>query len=209
METAPTLREQLVRYGNRTYFARADLVAVGECGCATIDRMQIMQLRSEHAFDVACLHVAGQPGSFLSGLGPDVLSVLYRGLPESPLGYGFVAIESRAKVVSDCRCQFPIPPLEPPPILGFVSATSSVGQLFVEMARRRLGQFLPPLFACFARRPALILGCLQTLFYPFLAGGAQGERAGARAELLAIMVAPAQRGGGIGTALLEASQKRL
>lgn len=154
--------------------------------------MQIIPLQPLHAPDTARLHIAGQPGAFLTSLGPAVLAVFYSSLPRSPYGYGFTATEREQ-------------------ILGFVSATTSVGQLFVELGTRRIGRFLPPLLARFARQPKLMLRSIETLFYPMVAAR-QDAREGSHhiddtcstAELLSIMVEPDARGKGVGTLLMDA-----
>src|SRR4051794_17725984 len=53
------------------------------------DYMTLVKLSSRHAEDAARLHIAGQPGTFLTSLGPDVLTILYRALPESATGFGY------------------------------------------------------------------------------------------------------------------------
>ncbi len=145
----------------------------------------ITQLTPAHAGDAARLHILGQPGTFLTALGSGVLTVLYRTLSVSPVSFGYAVTGADGQV------------------LGFAAVTTSTGRLFVEMGTRRLGQLLPPLLACFARRPFLILRSAQTLFYPLLAGDA-AESHGPHAELLAIMAEPAVRSRGIGAALLAA-----
>lgn len=148
----------------------------------------IVPLTSAHANDAARLHIAGQPGTFLTALGPAVLTVLYHTLPQSPVGFGFAAVDETA----------------PGRVLGFVSATSSVGKLFVEMGTRRLGQFLPPLLAQLVRRPSLLIRCAQTLAYPLLVHPTAEAEPVKSAELLSIMVESSARGSGIGTELLRA-----
>ncbi|MBV7336810.1 GNAT family N-acetyltransferase [Chloroflexi bacterium TSY] len=146
----------------------------------------ITNLSVHHASTAAQLHIAGQPGTFLTRLGPDVLTVLYQVLPQSTLGFGFAATG---------RCH---------EIQGFVSATTSVGHLFTQLGTRYLGQFLPPLFNRFVRQPTLLFQSIQTVFYPFLARDHHTTRAQSSAELLSIMVEPSRRGQGIGTTLLQA-----
>jgi ribosomal protein S18 acetylase RimI-like enzyme len=145
--------------------------------------MQIVPLTPDHAATAARLHAAGQPGTFLTSLGPGVLTALYRGLPTSAAGFGFAAAAAGA------------PQTDAP--VGFVAATTSVGSLFVQMGPR----LLPPLLAQLARKPRLIARCVQTAAYPFLV---REQDAAATAELLAIMVDPARRSQGIGAALLAA-----
>jgi ribosomal protein S18 acetylase RimI-like enzyme len=152
--------------------------------------IEIVPLAPTHAAGAARLHIAGQPGTFLSSLGPEVLTVLYGALPALPVGFGFAAIDTTD---SDAFC-------------GFVSATTSVARLFLELGTRRINRFLPPLAARLAREPRLILRTVQTVAYPFLAsdGHATGSAAGISAELLSIMVEPQLRSQGTGARLLAA-----
>jgi ribosomal protein S18 acetylase RimI-like enzyme len=145
-----------------------------------------VRLAPEHAVDAARLHILGQPGAFLTSLGVDVLTVLYRTLPQSPAGFGFAAVD----------------PARPQRLLGFVSATTSVGALFFEMGTRRLPAFLPPLLRRFAVDPGLAVRAAQTVIYPFLHATPPGETP--PAELLSIMVEPALRGAGVGALLVTA-----
>lgn len=163
----------------------------------------LIPLASAHAADAARLHILGQPGTFLTSLGPGVLSVLYAALPDSPFGFGFaVTCPTRAR------------------LLGFVAATPSVAGLFLEMGTLRLPEFAPPLLRRIGGRPDLLPRAVQTLLYPMLAradhpgaGGNGAPDLGAgpasvspvrrrSAELLSIMVEPEARGSGIGAVLL-------
>lgn len=146
----------------------------------------ITNLSVHHASAAAQLHIAGQPRTFLTNLGPDVLTVLYRALPLSTLGFGFAAI--------NCCHE----------IQGFVSATTSVGHLFIELGTRHIRQFLPPLFNRFVRQPTLLFRSIQTVLYPFLVRDHHTTKAQSSAELLSIMVEPSRQNQGIGTALLQA-----
>ena len=184
--------------------------------------MPIVPLAADHAVDAARLHIDGQPGTFLTRLGPAVLTVLYRALPQSPVGFGFVDLtpgpspraERGASSNSGCSDSLQPPDDQLPvtnyqlPITGFISATTSIGRLFAEMGTRRLPQFLPPLVTRFVREPGLLLLSAQTVLYPFFAAGDAADDAsksrGKSAELLSIMVEPGQRGRGTGTALLHA-----
>lgn len=154
----------------------------------------ISPLRSEHAQDAARLHIAGQPGAFLTSLGEDVLTVLYRSLPQSGAGFGFCALSTGA----------------PQQVHGFVSATTSIGRLFFELGTRRLAAFLPGLLKAYVRRPLLLWRTVQTALYPLQVR--EHARSDARsntkekekvAELLSIMVAPQQRNRQIGSRLLD------
>jgi ribosomal protein S18 acetylase RimI-like enzyme len=158
--------------------------------------MLITQLTSEHARQAAHLHIAGQPGTFLTNLGDEVLTIFYRTLPVSPVGFGFAA----AAVSLDAEAEA----TQSMPITGFVSATTSTGRLFLELGTRRLAEFLPPLLKRFVQRPRLMLTSVQTLLYPFLEQHQPANASYARAELLSIMVEPTRRSQGIGAQLLAA-----
>ena len=151
--------------------------------------MFLTRLTPEHARDAARLHIQGQPGTFLTSLGPDVLTVLYRALPQAKVGFGFAAVDQAdgSDAVGSVR--------------GFVSATTSTGGLFLDLGLRRLREFAPPLLACFVRHPSLAVRSLQTLAYPLLVREEKGLPPAA--ELLSIMVEPADRGRGIGALLLQ------
>lgn len=154
-------------------------------------RMEICPLTSTHAPFAAQLHIAGQPGTFLTSLGPEVLTVLYQTLPQSPVGFGFVALPETVEGQSAAP-------------LGFVSATTSIGSLLVEMGTRRILQLLPPLIRSFAQRPHLALRSIQTVLYPFLSQNNETATNVKGAELLSIMVDPDARNQGIGEQLLYA-----
>lgn len=155
-------------------------------GRGTHPAFALVALAAVHAPDAARLHVAGQPGTFLTSLGPDVLTALYRALPATQAGFGFAAVmgePGRERLV------------------GFVSATTGVGALFAEVGTRQLGTLLPPLLRRYAQRPGLMLRSVQTALYPLLVRGESGPPT---AELLSIMVEPELRSQGIGAALLGA-----
>jgi ribosomal protein S18 acetylase RimI-like enzyme len=152
--------------------------------------MSIVELHPRHAAAAARLHLAGQPGTFLSSLGVDVLTLIYETLPTSKGSFGFAAQADN------------LPALASPALNGFVSATTSTGRLFAEVGVRRVGRLLPLLLTRFAQQPRLAWLSLQTLIYPFVTGSNDQETAPS-AELLSIMVEPALRGQGIGARLLD------
>jgi ribosomal protein S18 acetylase RimI-like enzyme len=158
-----------------------------------VHHLLITPLAAVHARQAARLHIQGQPGTFLTNLGEDVLTVIYRALPQSSGGFGFAALH--------------LPGLPPsaagdPAMVGYISATTGVGSLFVAMATQRLGELLPPLLRRYYQEPVLALRSVQTALYPFLVheeGGAEPA-----AELLSIMVEPSLRSYGIGALLMAA-----
>ena len=169
--------------------------------------MPIIVLDPTHASAAARLHIAGQPNTFLTSLGPEVLTTFYRALPQSPTGFGFTALDDTVDAqskIDNLSWQDPKSSM----IVGFISATTSTGQLFLQLGTRYLPAFLPPLLRRFAQRPGLLLHCMQTVFYPLLqrtqAGkGADGAAPLPTAELLSIMVEPGWRSQRVGAHLLD------
>jgi len=160
--------------------------------------MAISPLAPQHAATAARLHIAGQPGTFLTALGPQVLTVFYRTLPQLQVGFGFVA-EAGVGTLASPRSA------SASPVVGFVAATTSTGQLFLALGTRQLPRFLPPLLRRFGQQPTLLWPAVQTLLYPFLERTEPKNHDATvpkRAELLAIMVEPAWRSQGIGAQLL-------
>lgn len=167
--------------------------------------MQIISLDPTHAAVAARLHMAGQPNTFLTNLGPAVLTTFYRVLPQSPTGFGFAALAPVATQHPPASGQVNATrnPQPATHLIGFISATTSTGQLFLQLGTRHLPAFLPPLLRRFAQRPSLLLNCMQTVVYPLRHKSTAGD-AGTTAELLSIMVEPSWRSHGIGTQLLAA-----
>ena len=149
----------------------------------------ITPLAPIHARQAARLHIQGQPGTFLTGLGEDVLTAVYRALPQSRGGFGFAALQLPDHNTEQAA---------EPSLVGYVSATTGIGGLFLEMASQRLGELLPPLLRRYGQDPRLALRSMQTALYPFLMQHEDdGEPA---AELLSIMVEPVLRSYGVGDA---------
>lgn len=166
------------------------------------DIMQIINLEPSHATDAARLHIAGQPNTFLTHLGPAVLTTFYRALPQSPTGFGFAAlapVETQQPATSRKATRNT---QHATPIVGFISATTSTGQLFLQLGTRYLPAFLPPLLRRFAQRPGLLLNCIQTIVYPLQHRSTGADNLGPTAELLSIMVEPSWRSQGVGAHLL-------
>ena len=130
--------------------------------------MKFTTLAPTHAAAAARLHIAGQPGTFLTKLGPEVLTVFYRALPQSPVGFGFVG---EAPVAAPAELVEAKAPADVPPVSGFVAATTSTGQLFLELGTRQLPHFLPPLLRRLGQQPTLFWQAAQTLLYPFVERG--------------------------------------
>lgn len=153
--------------------------------------LTVLPLRAAHAADAARLHILGQPGAFLTRLGPDFLCALYATLPATRDGFGFAAV---AGDITTERVDAHV--------VGFVSATSNVGGLYSDMAIHNAFALAPLLISRVLRDPALLPMGVTTALYPLMVHDAVGPTSAA--ELLSIMVEPAWRGLGIGALLLAA-----
>jgi GNAT superfamily N-acetyltransferase len=95
----------------------------------------------------AAIHIEGQPNTFLSSLGPDVVAKLFDYTTRSPHGFGFVAIEGGE-------------------VIGFVVGTESNARLFPDVLTRG---FFPLAFALLfhvLRHPSIVPKLVETLRYP-------------------------------------------
>lgn len=146
----------------------------------------IAELTPEHADAAARLHIAGQPGTFLTSLGSDVLTLIYRVLPTTPTGFGVVILDASTT---------------PHRVAGFASATTSTGTLFANVVLQSAVDLFPALARAAIRNPALIGRMATTAAYPFQMTDSDGFHTG---ELLSIMVEPERRSAGLGAALLAA-----
>lgn len=168
--------------------------------------MKIIDLQPDHAPDSARLHVLGQPGTFLTNLGPNILTLFYNRLPQSAGSFGFAMVEETNSPQMQDAMQ-----ADNSTFLGFIAATTSTGRLFFDLGTRHLLQFLPQLCRRYVQQPKLVWQSMQTLYYPFMqhtpATDYAAERTGEKhlsttAELLALMVEPAHQNRGIGQQLL-------
>jgi ribosomal protein S18 acetylase RimI-like enzyme len=161
-----------------------------------VPSLLITPLAITHAREAARLHIQGQPGTFLTALGEDVLTVIYRALPQSRDGFGYAAVRSPAP-----HEEFPRPAAGAA-LGGYISATRGIGGLFVEMGSKRLGELLPPLLHRYRQEPQLALRSVQTALYPLLMHEGEGHEL--TAELLSIMVESPLRSHGVGALLMAA-----
>lgn len=148
----------------------------------------IVPLTPDHAATAAALHAAGQPGTFLTSLGPAFLRALYRAIPASPHGFGFAALDAGGTMV------------------GVVAAATETGALYKDLLLRQAWRLAPPVALQLLRRPTLLPNIVRSLLYP---GAEPHPGAG---ELLFIGVRPERRSHGIGadltTALLDGCRAR-
>jgi ribosomal protein S18 acetylase RimI-like enzyme len=127
----------------------------------------------------------GQPGTFLTGLGPAFLRALYGEMAISAHCYGFVALEDGTAGAAQ--------------VLGVVVGSADAHQVFKDLIWRRGLRLAPTVAGALVRRPRLMAHVWQTLFYPDSVEGQPGE-----AELFYIGVRPDARRRGMGATLFQA-----
>jgi len=143
------------------------------------DEIEITALLPAHAACVAELHIRGIGTGFISSLGADFVTQLYRCIAESPHGCGLVAVRDGN-------------------VVGFVAFATSLNRLYLSVIATkgiRFAFMLAPRPLCLQRLKRVF----ETLFYPARTKG-KGLPA---AELLAIAVAPEARGKGIARRLVQ------
>jgi ribosomal protein S18 acetylase RimI-like enzyme len=138
---------------------------------------EIIPYRREHATVSAKLHAAGQPGTFLTSLGPAFLRALYTQIAESSLCFGYVAVDGDE-------------------VVGVVTGAVDAGALFKELVLKRGHKLILPVLGSVLRRPAQLARIVQTLFYPSQVKPEPGET-----EMLFLSSRADRRGEGIGYAL--------
>ena len=141
---------------------------------------QITPFMAQHARAAAEIHAEGQPGTFLTSLGPTFLRALYTEMAASPRCYGFVALEGDE-------------------VIGVVIGASDASAIFKELIVRRGVKLALPVLGAMLRRPVLLGRVVETLRYP-----AQQPHEPGEAELFYIGVRGARRGEGVGAALFDA-----
>ncbi|MHC5062117.1 MAG: hypothetical protein ACYTFK_13715, partial [Planctomycetota bacterium] len=108
--------------------------------------VEIVKLLPEHAREVATLHVKGIHTGFISSLGVDFVTLLYKAIAASESAFGFVAKRQKE-------------------IIGFVAFTTNVNELYSSVIFRNGARF-----ALTLSKKIFSLGTaramLETLFYP-------------------------------------------
>lgn len=140
--------------------------------------MPIQPLQQADLPQVAQLHVQSLPGDFLPSLGARFLEVLYTGMLELDLAWGFVARDDGQ-------------------LHGFVIGTADNQRLFGRLIRARTLGLTAQVMQALLRKPRLIMPTLETFLYPSKEGGSE-----VAAELLVLAVVGERRGMRIGEQLL-------
>lgn len=138
----------------------------------------IRAMRPADADAVARLHVEQISTGFLSSLGPKVLTAIYSALPRTRAGFGFVAERDGDAI-------------------GFIACATNLRQLYAGILWRRL---LPLAWRLAGKlfRLGVIRKMLQTFLYP----GKIERMDLPRAEVLSVVTAPAARGLGVASRLM-------
>jgi len=143
----------------------------------------IRPMRASDAEAVARLHEIGIPTGFLSSLGTGFLKELYRAIPSSSCGMGFV--------------------LDLGEPLAFVAVTTNTGCLYREVLKGS-GLVLCQTLVTRLWRPSVVRKCFETLLYPNTVGADLPS-----AEVLSVAVHERARGNGIGKALMKRAMAAL
>jgi GNAT superfamily N-acetyltransferase len=102
---------------------------------------------TRHTPQAAAIHIEGQPNTFLSSLGPDVVAKLFDHTARSPHGFGFVAVEGEE-------------------VIGFVVGTESNARLFPDVLARAFFPLASALLYHVLRHPSIVPKLVETLRYP-------------------------------------------
>jgi GNAT superfamily N-acetyltransferase len=140
---------------------------------------EIIDLLPEHAREVAQLHISGITGGFISSLGIDFGTSLYKAIACDGSSFGYV-------VKQDDK------------IIGFASFTTDIGSLYKTVIRKSGARFFLHLAGkAFSRR---IMGkVLETLLYPSRTKKLDLPPA----EFLSMVIAEEGRGKGLATKLVQ------
>ena len=139
------------------------------------ETVQIVPLSPEHAQGAAALHIEGIHMGFISSLGIDFVSALYRAIAESPESFGYVALNEGN-------------------VVGFATFTTNLKGLYKSIMKKNMFRFGFLLFGkMFSWK--MIRKIFETLFYPSRIKKYQFPEA----EFLSMAVSPAARGHGLAT----------
>jgi GNAT superfamily N-acetyltransferase len=137
--------------------------------------VQIISMKPQHAVDVAKLHIEGIHMGFLSTLGVDFVSSLYKAIAQSEDSFGYVALKE-GKVV------------------GFASFTMDLDRLYKSVVSKSGFKFFV-LLCCKMFSFVRIKKVFETLFYP----GRIKKLNLPKAEFLSMAISPDARGHGLAT----------
>lgn len=145
--------------------------------------VQVLPLTVKYAHDAAVLHIEGIDMGFISSLGIDFVTALYRSIAESPESFGYVALKEDK-------------------VVGFATFTTNLKGLYKSIMKKNLFRFSFLLFGkLFSFKT--VKKIFETLFYPNRINTMDLPNA----ELLSIAVAESDRGKGIAITLIRQGLK--
>ncbi len=109
--------------------------------------MRYKLLEPHHASQAAQIHIEGQPGTLLTNLGKSFLTTLYAEICSSEWGFGVAALDNDV-------------------VAGVAILSTSTGQLFRDLKRRRAVQLLLSIIPRLLTHPHLMLDVYQSWRYP-------------------------------------------
>lgn len=145
--------------------------------------MRTIPLKTEHAHDIAALHIQSINRGFISSLGIDFVTALYEAIAHSSSSFGFAAEDNDR-------------------VLGFVAFTSDLNKLYKSIIVKKGWRFALML-AGKMLSVQRIKKVLETLFYPSRVKKMNLPSA----ELLSIVINPEDCRNGLATKLVQKSFK--
>jgi len=139
----------------------------------------IIDIKPEHARDIAALHIQNISTGFISSLGIDFVTALYEAIAESSSSFGFMAKENDS-------------------VLGFVAFTTNLNKLYKSIILKK-GLCFAVLLVSKMFSVKRIKNAFETLFYPSRVKKMNLPDA----ELLSIVVVPQESGKGLATTLMQ------
>lgn len=144
-----------------------------------IDGIEIIEMKSEHAAEAAKLHISGIPTGFISSLGIDFVTALYKAISRSDAGFGLVALQDDE-------------------VIGFSAFTTNLNALYKSVIFKS-GVKFAFLLAWKMLSFRTVKKVFETLFYPRRIKKVNLPSA----EFLSMVVAEKGRGKGLATALMQ------
>jgi ribosomal protein S18 acetylase RimI-like enzyme len=145
----------------------------------------IRPMRADDVREVVTTHLESFPGFFLSFLGPEFLTLLYRSVHASPEGVALVAVQNGV-------------------IEGFAAGVTQQEGFYRRLIRREKWKFAKAAAGAVLRRPNIVLRLCKALKYSDTA-----KQSAAPACLMSIAVRPHASGAGIGRTLVKAFCERI
>jgi perosamine synthetase len=143
--------------------------------------MTIRPMQAADAEAVARIHIEAINTAFIASLGPRFVTALYREIPRSTVGFGFVALEQDS-------------------VAGFIACAEDVSALYRRVLTRR-GIFFALVLARHFLRWRTVKRMLETLFYP-----AKKDHSDlCKPEILSVGIESSQRGKGVAKQLMAAA----